>query len=196
MTSRALLIVVSAALLQAACGGSSTPGPATVVTGTPFGQPFTVHDALLVHPQQWKSAAAGSTAILVSDTPDLCAQITSGKTTAPGRLLILRLEQRDAGGAITAITPGTFVDQGEGAASRFGQVYGDAVDAACAFAKLSTDQVQIDVTSVGSGGAPLTGTFGARDTSSGGSIGGSFSVSSGCDETAVDAYLNRNPTCL
>ncbi len=115
---RALPLAVASLL---GCGGSATPSASTKFDGTIFSAPFIARDVLLAHPQNWKSAAAGSTAILISDTPDLCAQITSAKTTAPGRLLAVRLEQRDCIGGIVPITAGTFTRQGEGApSSRFG----------------------------------------------------------------------------
>src|ERR1700733_1658209 len=69
-----------ACCLVLSCGGSddspSHPGKPNP-TGTVFHEPFVARDTLLVHPQSWKSASRGSTAILMSSTPDLCAQITS-----------------------------------------------------------------------------------------------------------------------
>ena len=183
-----------ACLSLAACGGGGTsPGSSAVVpSGTLFGSAFVIRDALLVHPQSWKSAAAGSTALLFSDTAGLCAQITSRKTTAPGRLLIVRLEQRDSSGAIVALTAGAFTRTGEGAASsRFSEVYGSAVDASCAFSKAFADTVQVSVTAAG---ATLAGSLDAHLTN-GDAQSGAFSVSATCDETAVDAWLNSSPTC-
>jgi hypothetical protein len=149
------LLLIGAALTGAAlvaCGGTaSQPSPGLVVpTGTLFGTSFVPKDALLVHPQSWKSAEPGSTALLLSDTPDFCAQITSGKTTAPGRFLIVLLEQTDANGAVVPVTPGTFTRASSGS------------------------------TNAKDGGDAQTG---------------NFSVSSTCDQTAVDKYLNANPVC-
>jgi hypothetical protein len=178
----------------AACGGgSSSQGSNAVVPGgTLFGSAFVIRDALLVHPQSWKSAAPGSTALLFSDTAGLCAQITSGKTTAPGRLLIVRLEQRDASAAVVALTPGTFTRSGEGTpSSRFADVYGSAVDANCVFSKAFAGTVQAIVTAAG---ATLDGSLDAHLTN-GDAQTGAFSVSATCDETAVDAWLNKSPTC-
>jgi hypothetical protein len=192
----ALHVAVVAVLSQLGCGGSATPAGSAKLDGTIFGAPFVARDVLLVHPQTWKSAAAGSTAILISDTPGLCAQITSGKTTAPGRLLAVRLEQRDGAGGIVSLTAGTFTRQGDGLpSSRFGDVYASAVDAACQFNKLFTDAVQIDITSIGQGGATLGGSIITAHYADGESLTGGIAASSSCDEGAVDTYLNRNPTC-
>jgi hypothetical protein len=191
-TRLSILFAVVVALSQVACGGSATPARTTQLGGTIFGAPFSARDVLLVHPQTWKSASPGSTAILISDTPDLCTQITSGKTTAPGRLLAVRLEQSDGSGAVVQVTTGTFT--GTGTASRYGDVYASSVDAACQFDKLFTDAVEIDITSVDDAGATLSGSITAHYTD-GESLTGHFSASSSCDETAVDTYLNRNPTC-
>jgi hypothetical protein len=68
------------------------------------------------------------------------------------------------------------------------------VDAKCAFNKFSTTNVQIDVTSVGTGGASMSGTVSAT-LDSGDSLSGTFSASSTCDEAAVDAWLNASPKC-
>lgn len=191
MTTRTLASA-SACFSLVACGGSSHGSNGSVPTGTLFGSAFVIQDALLVHPQSWKSAAPGSTALLFSDTRGLCAQITSGKTTAPGRLLIVRLEQRDSSGAIVALTPGTFTRTGQGtASSRFADVYGSAVDAACTFSKAFAGTVQVTVTAAG---ATLAGSLDSHLTN-GDAQTGSFSVSASCDETAVDTYLNSNPTC-
>ncbi len=185
MGTRLRILPGVVALLQVACGGSATPTRSAQFEGTIFGASFAVRDVLLVHPQTWKSASAGSTAVLISDTPGLCAQITSGKTTAPGRLLAVRLEQPEP------VTTGTF---GTAGASHYGDVYASSVDAACSFDKLFTDAVEIDITSAGDAGATLSGSITAHYTD-GESLTGQFSASSGCDETAVDTYLNRNPTC-
>jgi hypothetical protein len=193
MTRRALLLLVSSmALLQVGCGSSSALG--ANVTGTVYGTPFVARDALLV-------VDAGSPVILVSDTPNLCQQITSGKTTAPGRLLLIMMQQRDSTGAITAVTPGSFVDQGQGTpSSRYGSVFARVIDPACDFKNLYPTKAAIEVTSVGSGGAEMVGSFTAEYTSGGSiiqneSISGTFSLSTGCDETAVSTYLGRDPTC-
>lgn len=194
MTARKL-ISACACLSLAACGGSSQGSNSpigSVPGGTLFGTTFVVRDSLLVHPLSWKAAASGSTALLFSDTPGLCAQIASGKTTAPGRLLIVRLEQRDSSGAIVALTPGSFTRAGEGApSSRFADVYGTGVDASCVLSKAFADTVQATVTAAG---ATLTGSLDAHLTD-GDAQTGAFSVSATCDETAVDAWLNKSPSC-
>src|SRR5947207_2871150 len=57
--------------------GSSDDSPShsgnPSLTGTVFHEPFVARDTLLVHPQTWKSASQGSTAILMSSTPYLRA---------------------------------------------------------------------------------------------------------------------------
>jgi hypothetical protein len=82
-----------AAFFAISCSSSSPPtGVAptgTQIDGKLGGTPFVVADVLLIHPQAWKGAASGATAVLISDTPNLCAQITSGKSTAPARMLIV-----------------------------------------------------------------------------------------------------------
>jgi hypothetical protein len=154
--------------------------PDATITGTVSGGAFRVGDVLLVHPQTWKSGIQGETAILISSTPRLCDQIVSGKTTAPGELLIISLEQ-------VPLATGSFTTT----SSPRGDVYFSAVDARCAFSKESTDQVQIDVSQVG---PPVAGTFTAH-YQNGDAITAVFSASASCDEVAVDTYLNRNPTC-
>lgn len=154
--------------------------PDATITGTVGGGTFRVGDVLLVHPQTWKSGIKGQAAILISSTPRLCDQIVSGLTTAPGKLLIISLEQ-------VPLATGTFSTT----TSPRGDVYFSAVDARCAFAKEDTDQVQIDVSQVG---PPVVGTFTAHYPN-GDTISGAFSASASCDEPAVDLYLNRNPTC-
>lgn len=154
--------------------------PDATITGAVGGGTFPVRDVLLVHPQTWKSGLKGETAILISSTPRLCDQITSGKTTAPGKLLIISLEQ-------VQLATGTFSTT----TSPRGDVYFSAVDAQCAFSKEFTDQVQINVSQVG---PPVAGTFTAH-YQNGDAITAVFSASASCDEAAVDFYLNRNPTC-
>jgi hypothetical protein len=110
--------------------------------------PFVGRDTLLIHPQYWKSADPGSSAILISDTPNLCAQITSGKTTAPGRLVIVSLQENGADGSVVDLTVGQFVTQGQGSpSSRYGEVFLSGVDAQCGFNKLFSDQSSIQVLS-------------------------------------------------
>lgn len=186
-------LVACLGFVLAACGGTqASPSGFSAPGGTLFGTAFVGRDALVVHPQTWKSGAAGSTALLLSDTPNLCAQITSNKTTAPGRLLIVRLEQRDASGAVVAVTPGTFTRSGEGTpSSRFADVYGGAVDSACSFSKASAGTVSVTVTDAGTS---LGGSLDSHLTN-GDAQQGAFSVSATCDETAVDKYLNANPVC-
>jgi hypothetical protein len=134
-------------------------------------------------------------AVLISDTPNLCAQIKAGKTTAPGRMLVILLEQRGADGSIVTPTPGTFTSKVQGTpSSRFGDVFGDAVDAKCAFSKFSTTSVQISVATVGPADASVSGTISAT-FDSGDSLSGTFSATSTCDEAAVDTWLNANPKC-
>ncbi|HWZ87885.1 MAG TPA: hypothetical protein VNW92_03520 [Polyangiaceae bacterium] len=191
-------VVLLGAALLFACGSGGTPSAApsdSTLTGMVLGAPFSGADVLLVHPEQWKSAGAGSSAILISDTPNLCAQITSGQTTAPGRLVIVRLEQRDANAAITALTSGTFTTTGEGTpSSRYGDVSVSGVDAQCGFSKDFTDQVSIEVTAAGADGTSATVDLNAH-FSQGGSLMGGVTASVPCDQTAVDDYLNRNPKC-
>src|SRR4051812_28681627 len=69
------------------------PNPDATITGTVGGGPFLVGDVLLVHPLTWKSGIAGEAVILISSTPRLCDQILSGRTTAPGKFLIVGVEQ-------------------------------------------------------------------------------------------------------
>jgi hypothetical protein len=191
-----------ALLAPFACGGlacsSSTSGSAPLgaaINGTLGGSAFSVADALVLHPQHWKSAAAGSTAVLLSDTPNVCAQITAGKTPAPGRIVLVRLEQRGADGAITALSAGSFDGTGEGQpSSRFADVYGSAVDAACHLTKFFQNREVISVTQVDSGSTPIAGSIDVT-FDSGDSLKGSFSVSATCDETAVDAWLNGSARC-
>jgi hypothetical protein len=172
-------------------GTSTQPG----LTGTAFGQPFVGRDTLLIHPQTWKSADAGSTAILISDTPNLCAQITSSKTTAPGRLAIISLQQNGADGSVVDLSEGQFEAQGQGTpSSRFGEVFLSGVDAQCGFDKLSADQSSIQVTAVGQKSSPVSASIDVHFTS-GDALQGSISASAGCDEAAVDEYLNHNPKC-
>jgi hypothetical protein len=200
---RSIMGVVSTAILVASftisCSSSSTPTngspTGTTINGTLGGAPFVVADVLLIHPQHWKSADSGSIAVLVSDTPNLCAQITSGKTTAPGRMLGVVLEQRGADGAIVMPTPGTFMSKGQGTpSSRYGDVFGDSVDAKCAFNKFFTTSVQIGLSTVGAAGTSVGGTVSAT-LDSGDSLSGTFSAATTCDETAVDAWLNASPKC-
>jgi hypothetical protein len=187
-------------LCAVGCGGGSSGGSAastaqTGLTGTAFGQPFAAKDTLLVHPLSWKSADAGSTAILMSDTPDLCQQITSGITAAPGRLVGVSLEETAADGSVVDLDPGQFVTQGQGMpSSRYGEVFLSEVDAQCNFNKLFSDQSSIQVTSVGPKSSPVSVSIDVHFTS-GDSLQGSISAATGCDEAAVDEYLNRNPKC-
>ena len=185
-----------------ALGCSSDAAPAAnaanaqpALSGTTFGKPFTARDTLLVHPQSWKSADAGSTAILLSDTPDLCNQITSGKTIAPGSLVIVSLQENAADGSVVDLEVGSFVAHGQGTASaKYGEVFVSGVDAQCGFDKLFSDQSSIQITSVGPKSSPVSAAIDVHFTS-GDSLQGDISAASGCDEAAVDAYLNRNPKC-
>jgi len=194
------LVALAASLLALGCSSTSGShadegGAGTTLTGNAFGTTFVARDVLLAHPQSWKSAAAGSTAILVSDTPDLCAQIGSGKTTAPGRLIVVSLEEHAADGAITDLSVGSFVVDGQGSpSSRYGELFLSRVDAKCQFDKLFTDQSSIQVTQVGSNSAPVTVSVDVHLTS-GESLAGSISATAGCDEAAVDRYLNTSPQC-
>lgn len=172
-------------------GTSMEPG----LTGTAFGEPFVGRDTLLVHPQRWKSADAGSTAILISDTADLCAQITSGKTTAPGRLAIISLQENGADGSVVDLSAGQFEARGQGTpSSRFGDVFLSKVDAQCGFDKLATDRSSIQVTAVGEKSSPVSASIDVHFTN-GDALRGSISASVGCDEVAVDEYLNHSPKC-
>jgi hypothetical protein len=176
-------------------GGAPVRSPSAEITGTLFGHSFEVADVVLAHPMSWKSAAEGSTAVLISDTTGLCDQIVAGKRSAPGRSLLIRLEQRGDDGAIVPIEPGDFSPTDEGAASsRYGDVYADAVDDECGFTKGFTNQVAIDVTSVGDDAASVEGSVTAHYTN-GDVISGTFAASSTCDEEAVDRYLNAAPAC-
>jgi hypothetical protein len=185
-------------LLAFGCGSSADSagaGTQTGLSGTAFGQPFSARDTLLIHPQMWKSADPGSTAILMSDTPNLCEQITSGKTTAPGRLVIVSLEETGSDGSVVDLDPGQFVTQGEGTpGSRYGEMFLSAVDAECIFNKLFSDQSSIQVTAAGPKSDPVTVSLDVHFTS-GDTLQGTVSAATGCDEAAVDEYLNGNPKC-
>lgn len=196
MTSSWVVFVAAAAAAAVGCSSSSPAAvdagvpdaepdagpldPDATITGTIGGGAFPVRDVLLVHPQTWASGIKGETAILISSTPRLCDQITSGKTTAPGKFLVISLEQ-------VPLATGTFSTT----TSPRGDVYFDQVDAQCKFTKDFTDQIQIDVSQVG---PPVVGTFTAH-YQSGDAITAVFSASASCDEVAVDTYLNRSPTC-
>ena len=185
-------------LLALGCGSSSDSAGTdaqTGLSGTAFGQPFSARDTLLVHPQMWKSADPGSTAILMSDTPNLCEQITSGKTTAPSRLVIVSLEETGSDGSVVDLDPGQFVTQGEGTpGSRYGEMFLSAVDAGCNFNKLFSDQSSIQVTAAGPKSDPVTVSVDVHFTN-GDSLQGTVSAATACDEAAVDEYLNGNPKC-
>jgi hypothetical protein len=187
-------------LFAVGCGGGSsggaTPNAAqTGLSGTAFGQPFAAKDTLLVHPLTWKSADPGSTAILLSDTPNLCQQITSGITVAPGRFVTMSLEEAAADGSVVDLDPGEFLTQGQGMPStRYGEVFLSAVDAQCNFNKLFSDQSSIQVTSAGPKSSPVSVSVDVHFTS-GDSLQGNVSATTGCDEAAVDEFLNRNPKC-
>ena len=148
-------------------GGSDSSAAQPSLESIPaFGKPFAVRDTLLTHPQTWKSADAGSTAILISDTSNLCAQITSGKTTAPGRLAIISLQENGADGSVVDLDPGQFVTQGQGTPSfRYGEVFLSGVDAQCGSSKLFSDQSSIQVTSVGPKSSPVSASIDVHFTS-------------------------------
>lgn len=192
------IAVTSVGLVALGCGSSgpsSADAAQTGLIGTAFGRPFAARDTLLVHPQTWKSADAGSTAILLSDTPDLCGQIMSGKTIAPGRLAILSLQENAADGSVVDLDVGQFVTTGQGTpASRYGEVFLSEVNAQCGFGKLFSDQSSIEVTAVGPKSSPVSVSIDVHFTS-GDALQGSISASVGCDEAAVDKYLNGNPKC-
>src|SRR4051812_22338879 len=104
--------------LALGCGSDGTsapsaPGAPQGLHGTTFGKPFTARDTLLVHPHSWKSAQPGSTAILMSDTPSLCDQITSGKTTAPSSLVIVSLQENGADGSVVDLEVGPYLADGQ-----------------------------------------------------------------------------------
>jgi hypothetical protein len=186
-------------LLVLGCGSSGGGGnladASVSLSGTAFGQAFTARDTLLVHPESWKSAAPGSTAILVSDTPNLCQQITSGTTTAPGRLMVVSLEEHGPDGSVIDLNEGQFVTDGQGTpSSRYGEAFLSQLDAQCSFNKLFSDQSSIQVTSVGPNSAPVTVSIDVHFTS-GDSLQGTISATTGCDESAVDEYLNTSPHC-
>ena len=193
-------VAISIGLFVVGCGSSSDGGPAgnpaqQGLSGTAFGTPFVGRDTLLIHPQTWKSADAGSTAILISDTPNLCAQITSGKTTAPGRLAIVSLQESGADGSVVDLDVGQFVTEGQGTpSSRYGEVFLSGVDARCGFNKLSSTQSSIQVTSVGPNSSPVSASINVHFTS-GDALQGIVSASAGCGEAAVDEYLNGTPKC-
>ena len=196
---RDLVVLLGSGVLACSSSGATAGGnPAqAALTGTAFGEPFAAKDTLLIHPQTWKSAASGSTAILLSDTPNLCEQITAHVTTAPGRLAIIALEQRGADGTIEDLGSGVFLSTGQGdPSSAWGDVFLSRVTASCGFGKLFSDQSSIRVTSVGPKSAPVSLSLDVHFTS-GDSLQGNASAlaSETCDETAVDEYLNRNPTC-
>jgi hypothetical protein len=189
------LALASVGWLALGCSSDAMSHAEQGLVGTTFGKPFEVRDALLVHPQSWKSADAGSTAVLLSDTPGLCNQITSSKTTAPGSVVIISLQENAADGSVVDLEVGSFVTQGQGTVSaKYGEVFVSGVDAQCGFSKLSSDQSSIRVTAVGPGSRPVSASIDVHFTS-GDSLQGSISASSGCDEAAVDAYLNRTPKC-
>ena len=192
------LAVTSVGLVALGCGSSGSAGGNSAqpgLTGTAFGQPFAARDTLLIHPQTWKSADSGSTAILISDTPNLCVQITSRKMSAPGRLVIVSLQENGADGSVVDLDVGQFVTTGQGTpSSRYGEVFLSEVNAQCGFGKLFSDQSSIQITSVGPQSTPVSVSIDVHFTS-GDALQGSISASVGCDEAAVDKYLNGNPTC-
>jgi hypothetical protein len=150
---------------------------------------------LLIHPQNWKSADVSLTRIAVDPAPDLCAQITSGKMIAPGRLVIVSLQENAADDSVVDLDVGQFVTTGQGTpSSRYGEVFLSEVNAQCEFGKLFSDQSSIAVTSVGPKSTPVSVSIDVHFTS-GDALQGSVSASVGCDEAAVDKYLNGNPTC-
>jgi len=197
---RLAIAAAFAGLFAFGCGGAAHSSGASVaqneLTGSAFGQPFVPADTLLVHPQSWKSAAAGSTAILVSDTTNLCAQITAGKTTAPGRLVVVSLQRNGADGKVVDLDVGQYAKDGQGTpSSRYGELFLSGVDAQCAFEKSSaSDRSSIHVTSVGPGSTQVSVTVDVH-FASGDELQGSISASTGCDEAAVDQYLNSSAKC-
>jgi hypothetical protein len=175
--------------------GAHASGSSAPLSGTVLGAPFSGASVLNTQPQAWKSAAVGATALLVGDTPNLCAQFTAGKVSAPSRLVSIRLEQRDASGSIVPLTPGTFSADGESMPnSRFGDVYVSGVNAQCGFDKDSTDQVSIQVTAVSASDNSISISLTAH-FKSGASLTGSVSATGGCDQVVVDNYLNSSPKC-
>jgi hypothetical protein len=192
-----LASLLSLAVVGCGDGGSGSTSPSAqgALTGDAFGQPFAARDILLVHPQTWKSAAPGSTAILVSDTPDLCEQITSVVAIAPARFLTIALEQRGADDSVVDLDVGQFVTGGQGApSSRYGEMFLSRLNAQCGFGQVFSDQSSIQVTAVGPKSSPVSLSVNVHFTS-GDSIQGSISAAAGCDEGSVDAYLNDSPKC-
>jgi hypothetical protein len=199
MTKFAALVSLScSALLTVACGddgGRPVDATGSEVSGVMFGRAFTAADMVLAHAADWKSAPDGAAVVLISDTEDLCAQIESGKRVAPGRVLVMQLEQRDDDGALVPVEAGQFAPSDDAtASSRYGDVFADAVDSECAFTKLFANQVAIDVGKVGDDGASVDGTLTAHYTN-GEALAGKFSASASCDAAAVDRYLNASPSC-
>lgn len=184
-------------LTQAAAPTGDASDGGLALSGTVAGAPFVAKDAVVAQTVNWKSSIypGTSTVILISDWPNLCNGIQSAVTPVDSHLVILDLADIVAGTAQPISSTGAFTFISDYLdlthPSEFTGYY-DHVNAQCGFGKGSATAGTLTL-SVANPSAPqgsLSLTF-----DDGGSLSGDFSINQSCPTTAVDTYLNRNPTC-
>lgn len=188
-----------------ACGSSTsqnnqpTGSDAAVegVSGTVAGAAFQARDAIIAQTAQWKSSyyPGTSTVLIFSDWPNLCDGIQAGVTPTNSRIVYFDVTEPASNQAQPISTPGAFtlvVDSANLSQSREFFAGYDLVDAHCGFTDGAALSGSLNLTD-GNANAPKGAL--SLDFDDGGAVSGNFSISHTCPTTAVDTYLNRNPTC-
>lgn len=181
---------------------SNTTGPADAassgsLSGIVAGGQFTARDAIVAESTTWKSGfyPGKSTVVLISDWPNLCSGIEARITPKESRFIILDLTEVSAGTAQPIANTGDYVrvtDYGDLSHTLEFLPFWSHVDANCGFNDGDATSGTLNLTD-GNPSAPkgtLNLTF-----DDGGHVSGSFSVSETCSGSAVDTYLNGNPSC-
>jgi len=190
------------ALLGCSSEKSNSSGPADAaaganLTGIIAGGDFTARDAIVAETTTWKSGfyPGTSTVVLISDWPNLCKGIEARVTPKESRFVILDISEVSAGTAQPINNAGDYVrvtDYGDLSRAREFLPFYSHFDANCGFNDGDATSGTLNLTD-GSQSSPkgtLNLTF-----DDGGHVSGSFSVSETCSGTAVDTYLNGNPSC-
>src|SRR5476649_711344 len=141
MTTRSLFAAAALAALGAACGGSSGPSISATFVGSTHGQTLVPKDAqsttgiITISPSLQPVNAA---AIVITDQPSLCTNITASKEPKSSHYLVLLASQLSiSGGNITttvATTPGDYIiysTAGTPSAANFSVAFFQTTDATC-----------------------------------------------------------------
>lgn len=190
-------LVVGGVLLALGCGSGSD---GRVLSGTVGDRSFVVRDAIIATTTSWKSAFSpgDSTVIVLSDAANLCDQITTDLTKPDTQFVLMELAEVTQGTASPISGPGTFTWSSLPVEGRISQMFYAYVTPSCASPDVGATSGSVTITELGAGGTSARGSlsiaFGAGSLSAG-SLEGKFQVPASCPTEAVDAYLNKSPTC-